>query len=318
MPTGPLSSVQLAHIAREHFVRRKSRVQIAEETGLSRFKIGRMLDEAIERGIVRFEIVSSPGVDVELSGRLAARFGLRHAVVFEQSADADAEAQLNLGGAAASMIDELVQPGDVLGLTSGRTLNAMARRLDRLPCRDVVQLAGIAGPILESGLEVIRTLAALPDVRPWPIYASLVMSDAEAARGVRRQPGARAAIDKFGKVTVALCAVGSWDPPNSLMMLNPAIDEDDRRRLRASGVAAEVASTLVADDGTILHDLDSRCIAVSERQLREIPSRVAIAGGPSKTSALRAVLLSDLMTAAITDEFTARRLLGDAPRPSLT
>ncbi|WP_162893256.1 sugar-binding transcriptional regulator [Microbacterium halotolerans] len=309
MSTGPLSSVQLAHIAREHYVRRKSRIQIAEETGLSRFKIGRMLDEAVERGIIRFEIVASPGVDVELSGRLAAHYGLEHAVVFEQSADTDADAQLGLGAAAATMVEELVRPDDVLGLTSGRTLNVMASKLTHLPCRDVVQLAGIAGPILESGLEVIRSLAALPDVRPWPIYASLVMSDTEAAQGVRRQPGARAAIDQFGKVTVALCAVGSWDPPNSLMMINPAVTDDDRRRLRARGVAAEVASTLIAEDGEIIHDLDPRCIAISDRQLRAVRSRVAIAGGPSKTRALRAVLRSGLMTAAITDTFTAYRLL---------
>ncbi|MGO1629816.1 MAG: sugar-binding domain-containing protein, partial [Microbacterium sp.] len=141
------------------------------------------------------------------------------------------------------------------------------------------------------------------------IYASLVMSDTEAAQGVRRQPGARAAIDQFGKVTVALCAVGSWDPPNSLMMINPAVTDEDRRRLRARGVAAEVASTLIAEDGEILHDLDARCIAISDRQLRAVRSRVAIAGGPSKTRALRAVLRSGLMTAAITDTFTAYRLL---------
>lgn len=310
MPEGALSSVQLAHIAREHYVNRKSRVQIAEETGLSRFKVGRMLDEAIERGIIRFEIVSSPGVDVDLSVKLAARYGLTHAVVLEQSSDTDAEAQANLGSAAAAMIDDLVKPGDVLGLTSGRTLNVMARRLDRLPCREVVQLAGIAGPILESGIEVIRALAALPGVQPWPIYASLVMSDSETARGVRRQPGARSAFEKFGKVSVALCAVGSWDPPNSLMMINPAISDRDRALLRRKRVAAEVASTLVAEDGIIVRDLDDRCVAISEQQIRAVESRVAIAGGPSKTRAIRAVLLSGLMTTAITDVFTARRLLG--------
>lgn len=309
MPEGALSSVQLAHIAREHYVNRKSRVQIAEETGLSRFKVGRMLDEAVERGIIRFEIMSSPGVDVDLSVKLAARYGLAHAVVLEQSSDTDAEAQVNLGTAAASMIDDLVKPGDVLGLTSGRTLNVMARRLDRLPCREVVQLAGIAGPILESGIEVIRELAALPGVQPWPIYASLVMSDSETARGVRRQPGARSAFDKFGKVSVALCAVGSWVPPNSLMMINPAITDADRALLRRKRVAAEVASTLVAEDGAIVHDLDDRCVAISDEQIRAIDSRVAIAGGPSKTRAIRAVLLSGLMTTAITDVFTAQRLL---------
>ncbi len=309
MSVGPLSSVQLAHVAREHFVNGKSRVTIAEETGLSRFKVGRMLDEAIEKGIIRFEIVSSPGIDLDLSMRMKQRFGLEHAVVVDLPVDTDAEAQAALGTVASGLIDELVGPDDILGLTSGRTLNVMARSLEGLPCRAVVQLAGVAGPIQETGLEVIRRLASFPSVQPWPIFASLVMSDAQTAAGVMRQPGIRAAVEMFDEVTVALCAIGSWVPSNSLMMMNPAISDDDRAHLLRRGVVAEVASTLVTDTGEVVHDLDDRCIAVTEEQLRSIPSRVAVAGGPSKTRAIRAVLVSALLTALVTDSFTAGRLL---------
>lgn len=309
MSDGPLTSVQLAHVAREYYVNGKSRVEIAEATGLSRFKVGRMIDEAVARGIIRFEITSVPGVDVELSMGLRQRFGLNQAIAVEVPVDADAEVQTALGTTAAQLIEELVGPDDVLGLTSGRTLNAMARELDRLPCRSVVQLAGVAGPIQESGLEVIRRLAALPNVHGWPIYASLVMSDEQTAQGVLRQPGVRAAVEMFDEVTVAFCAIGSWAPPNSLMMENPAFDDQDRQRLLDRGVVAEVASSVITDTGAIVHDVDSRCVAISETQLRAIPSRVGVAGGPSKTRAIRAALSSGLVTGLVTDIFTAERLL---------
>lgn len=309
MSIGPLSTVQLAHIAREHYVNGKSRVEIADETGLSRFKVGRMLDEAVKTGIIRFEIVSTPGVDLDLSMRLKQRFGLEHAVAVELPVDTDAEAQSTLGTVAAGLLEELVDPEDILGLTSGRTLNVMAHALTSLPCRAVVQLAGVAGPIQESGLEVIRRLASLPGVQPWPIYSSLVMSDAQTARGIMRQPGIRAAVEMFDEVTVALCAVGSWAPPNSLMMMNPAFSDEDRAGLLERGAVAEIASTLVTDSGDVIHEFDDRCIAVTETQLRAIPSRVAIAGGPSKTRAIRAVLTSGLLTGLVTDVFSAGRLL---------
>lgn len=309
MEIGPLSTVQLAHVAREHYVNGKSRVEIAEETGLSRFKVGRMLDEAVRTGIIRFEIVSTPGVDLDLSMRLKQRFGLAHAVAAELPMDTDAEAQATLGTVAAGLFEELIGPDDILGLTSGRTLNVMANALTALPCRAVVQLAGVAGPIQESGLEVIRRLASFPGVQPWPIYSSLVMSDAQTAQGVLRQPGIRAAVEMFDEVTVAMCAVGSWAPPNSLMMINPAFTDDDRARLLARGAVAEIGSTLVTDSGEVIHDLDDRYISVTESQLRAIRSRVAIAGGPSKTRAIRAVLTARLLTGLVTDVFTARRLL---------
>ncbi|MDQ0613940.1 DNA-binding transcriptional regulator LsrR (DeoR family) [Microbacterium sp. W4I4] len=306
---GPLSNIQLAHVAREHYVNGKSRVEISSETGLSRFKIGRMLDEARERGIIRFEIVSTPGIDLDLSMRLKRRYGLEHAVAVELPVDTDEAAQSALGAAAAGILHELIDHDGVLGLTSGRTLNVMARQLHEVPCRAVVQLAGVAGPIQESGLEVIRRLASFPGVQPWPIYASLVMSDAQTARGTLRQPGIRAAVEMFDEVTVALCAIGSWTPPNSLMMMNPAIDDEDRRRLLGLGAVAEIASTVITDTGEVIHDLDDRCIAVTETQLRAIPSRVAVAGGSSKTRAIRASLSSGLLTGLITDAFTAARLL---------
>ncbi|MCI9887597.1 DNA-binding transcriptional regulator [Micrococcales bacterium 31B] len=309
MTIGPLSTVQLAHVAREHYVKGKSRVEIAEETGLSRFKVGRMLEEAVEKGIIRFEIVSSPGVDLDLSMQLKQRFGLDHAIAVEVPVDSDAEAQQSLGAAAARLLDELIGPEDVLGLTSGRTLNVMARALTRAPSKQVVQMAGIAGPIQETGLEVIRSLSAFPGVTPWPLYGSLVMSDPQAAEGMLRQPDVRATVERFDAVTVALCAVGSWQPANSLMMVNPALTQQDRESLLARGVVAEVAAMLVTDSGELIPDIEERCIAIREPAFRRIGTRIAIAGGPGKARAIRAVLTAALVTGLVTDVFTARRLL---------
>jgi DNA-binding transcriptional regulator LsrR (DeoR family) len=306
---GPGRQVQIAQIATEYYLHGKTRVEIAEETGLSRFKIGRLLDEAVEAGIVRFEIASTTGVDLALSVKVKERFDLEHAVVASVPVDSDSAMQEGLGRAAAALLAEILTDDDVLGLTSGRTLNAMARAMHGLPCRNVVQLAGIAGPLQQSGLEVIRRISAFDGVRPWPIYASLVMSDTQAADGARRQPDVRQAFDQFKRVSVAVGAVGSWVPRNSLMMENPALSESDRKKLIARGVVAEFAATLVTDSGEVVHDLESRCLAISENQLRTVPTRIAVAGGPSKSRAIRAVLTSGLVNSLVTDSATAERLL---------
>ncbi len=308
-PPGPVKQVQIAQIATDYYVHGKTRVEIAEETGLSRFKIGRLLEEAVAAGIVRFEIASTIGVDLGLSMRLKARFGLDHAIVADVPTDSDGAIQDALGSTVGELLHEILDENDVLGLTSGRTINAMARSLKAPPCRRVVQLAGVAGPIHQSGLEVMRRMSAFDGVRPWPIYSSLIMSDAQAADGVRRQPDVRQAFEQFNRVTVAVAAIGSWVPQNSLMFENRALTESDRRALLDRGVVAELASTLITDAGEIVHDLDARCIAISETQLRAIPTRIAVAGGPTKTRAIRAVLTARLITGLVTDSPTAERLL---------
>jgi DNA-binding transcriptional regulator LsrR (DeoR family) len=231
-------------------------------------------------------------------------------VVVDVPSDADEVIQAKLGSTAGDLLRELLTDEDVLGLTSGRTLNAMARSLNELPKCGVVQLAGVAGPIQETGLEIMRRVSAIAGVRPWTIYSPLVVSDAQAAVGIRRQPDTRQTFEQFSKVTVAVGSVGSWKPENSQMVKNRALDPADREKLLERGVVAEFGATLVTDTGSVIHDIDDRCIAISEAQWRAIPTVIAVAGGPTKTRAIRAVLASGILKGLVTDAATAERLLG--------
>ncbi|MDF2830761.1 MAG: transcriptional regulator, DeoR family, partial [Mycobacterium sp.] len=76
---GPDELFQRAVIARRYYLEGRTRIQIAEEFGLSRFKVARMLDEAIESGMVEIKIHNPGSIDVDLSTALQRRFGLEHA-----------------------------------------------------------------------------------------------------------------------------------------------------------------------------------------------------------------------------------------------
>lgn len=315
-PLGLEKQVQIAHIATRFYLEGRSRTEIAEEVGLSRFKVGRLLEDAVTSGIVQFVITSPSGQDVDLalSAQLRDRFKLEYCVVVDVPGQSDEDIQLRLGTTTADLLRDILTENDVLGLTSGRTLNAMSRAVTALPVHHVVQLSGVAGPLQQTGLEVMRRISALGGIRPWPIYSSLVMSDSQAAEGVRRQPELRQTFEQFRRVTVAVGAIGSWAPRNSLMLDNPAFSDEDRRRLLSRGVVAEFAAVLVRDDGASVRDIEDRCIAITEEQLREIPTVIAAAGGANKTRAIRAVLAARLISGLVTDSGTARRLLDGAPK----
>jgi DNA-binding transcriptional regulator LsrR (DeoR family) len=305
---GPDALVRTAYIAQQHFIEGKTRIDIAAETGLSRFKIGRILDQAIATGIVRFEIASPSSIDLELSVQLKKSYGLDRAIAVNVPSEAPEVIQQHLGSTAADLLSEILTDDDVLGLTSGRTVNALARALRSLPRCEVVQLAGIAGPIQETGIETIRRVSAAAGTTPWTIYAPLIVSDAATATGLRRQHEVLDTFAQFARVTVAVVAVGSWSPADSQMVENPALAPRERDDLIARGVRAEVCATLVDDQGRVIHDVDDRCIAIPESQLRRIPHVIAVAGGETKTQAIRAVLASGLVHSLITDASTARRL----------
>src|ERR1700710_1081901 len=84
---GPAQLVLTASVARRYYLDGRSKVEIAEEFALSRFKVARLLGDARSSGLVRIEIGHPGVIDVELSGRLMEALGLRHCVVTDTPDD---------------------------------------------------------------------------------------------------------------------------------------------------------------------------------------------------------------------------------------
>jgi len=163
---GPDALVRTAYIAQQHFIEGKTRIEIAAETGLSRFKIGRILEQAIATGVVRFEIASPSSLDLELSVQLQKAYGLERAIAVNVPTETPEVVQQHLGSTAADLLAEILSDDDVLGLTSGRTVNALARSLRSLPHCEVVQLAGIAAPSRKPGSK--PSAGSVPSPGPGP------------------------------------------------------------------------------------------------------------------------------------------------------
>ncbi|MBO7941034.1 MULTISPECIES: sugar-binding transcriptional regulator [Streptomyces] len=321
MRMGPAELVQAAAMARRFYLEGKSKIQIAEEFGVSRFKVARVLETALERDLVRIEIRVPAELDAERSDALRARYGLRHAVVVESPADAeDSPDPENLGEVAADLLGELVNEGDVLGLAWGRSTINMAAALDRLPPCTVVQLTGVydAGTAERGSVEAVRRAAQVSGGDAHPIYAPMLLPDAATAAALRNQTGIARAFEYFDKVTVACVSIGSWEP--GISTVHDMLSDEERAHYASLGVAAEMSAHLFDADGRrVGRDLGERCITVKADQLRRIPEVVAIAGGQRKAAAIDAVLRSGLVTSLVTDTAAADYLMtaGPTPKPAL-
>ncbi|MFC7266293.1 sugar-binding transcriptional regulator [Streptomyces lutosisoli] len=322
MRMGPAELVQAAAMARRFYLEGKSKIQIAEEFGVSRFKVARVLETALERDLVRIEIRVPAELDAERSDALRARYGLRHAVVVESPAEAEESSPdpENLGEVAADLLGELVNEGDVLGLAWGRSTIHMAAALDRLPPCTVVQLTGVydAGTAERGSVEAVRRAAQVSGGDAHPIYAPMLLPDAATAAALRNQTGIARAFEYFDKVTVACVSIGSWEP--GISTVHDMLSDEERAHYASLGVAAEMSAHLFDAEGRrVGRDLGERCITVEADRLRRIPEVVAIAGGQRKAAAIDAVLRSGLVTSLVTDTSAADYLMtaGTPPRPAL-
>ncbi|HEX3782648.1 MAG TPA: sugar-binding domain-containing protein [Pseudonocardiaceae bacterium] len=305
---GPAELVQAITVARAYFLAGQSKVDIAAELGISRYKVARILDACLAEGIVRIEISAPDTVNPELSQQLQKRFALKHALVVSSTHTDTPTLRRAVGSAAAALLSEIVSEEDVLGVAWGRTLDAMAAALTTLARCPIVQMTGATGAVNANSINLMRRLAEVSGSAVFPIYAPLLVSDEVTVEALHRQPGIVAATSRFGQITKAAVAVGSWDFEGS--QLYSAMAKEDLARLRGVPVAAEVCSILLDEAGTPVDtEINRRTIAVRAETLRRIPEVIAVAGGESKAGAILAVLRGGLATSLVTDEAAAGRLL---------
>jgi DNA-binding transcriptional regulator LsrR (DeoR family) len=308
--TGPAHVVLTASIARRYYLDGHSKIDIAEEFGLSRFKVARLLEDARESGLVRIEIRHHGELDVDLSAQLRDRFGLQHSIVVDTPDDDARSLREHLGRAAAQLLAEIITPADVLGLAWARAVSAMARALPPLPGTPVVQLSGAlpAADGIDTSVDAVRGVAGRSGGVAHVFYAPLTVSDATTARALRQQPEVARAFSQLPLVTKAVAGVGLWEAGQST--LYDAASEEERRTVRELGVCADISGVFVSADGDpVPTELAERLIAISAEEMRAIPEVIVIPYGIRKEPAVRAALRSGLVSGMVTHTSLARAVL---------
>jgi len=199
----------MTQAARLYFDRQLSKVEIAAALGISRFRVARLIAQALESGLVRIEYRDAPSSDRALAGAIEERFGLDLCVVAGGSSDLGDVARL-----AASIVDDLVGPDDVVGIAWGSTLAAvvaaMPSRSD--PSISVVQLAGssINSGRTQDPAEIARLLAERWGASHQPLFAPAFVDTPTLREALLRQPDLVATTSMFGRLTMAILGVGAF------------------------------------------------------------------------------------------------------------
>lgn len=310
---GPAALVRAAAVARRYYLDDRTKVQIAQELGLSRFQVARLLELARETGLVRVEIGHPGLVDVDLSARLQERYGLRRAVVVDATDDDPGTLAAQVGQMAADLLAEVVGPDDVLGVAWARAVGAVARHLPRLPAVPVVQLTGAMSlpGSGDSSFDIVRDVARATGGPAYVYYAPIVLPDAATAAALRGHSDVARAFEQVSRVTLAVIGLGRCAP--GLSTLYDAASARDHAELERLEVCAEVCGVFLSTTGEAVEtELARRVIAPDAATLRAVPDVLAVVYGVEKVAAARAALASGLLSGLVTHASFARALLEQA------
>ena len=295
-----------AAAARLYYLEHRSKLEIANELGVNRFKVARLLERAHASGLVHIEIRDPDGVDLDLSERLAAALGIERAVVLAVPTDPMAQ----IGALAARYLADVVRPEATVGIAWSRSTQALVEHLEPAPPCTVVQLCGVVTQAEgeEHNVELVRRAAKSMGGRPMTFYAPLVVSEPAVATALKRQPGIAEALRACDHLDVAVIAVGQWEVGESTV--HDALTPAERAVFAKRGAVAESAGMLFSSTGKQLRDgLQRRVIAVNERQLRKAGDVIALASDHGRAPAVRALTRSGLVNTLITHRALAEQVL---------
>lgn len=300
----------MLEVAKAYYIEDRSKVQIAEETGLSRWQVARVLNDAREEGLVTIQVADEETPRGGLAERLQQALGLRRAVVaparaLRPDAGVDAVAQ-----ALATYLGESVAPGESLAIGWSRAIEAMPARLQRLAPCDVVQLAGaltFSGDRVGS-VEVIRQVARTAGGTAYPVYAPLVAPTGDIATSLLSAPEIADVMKRAEHADHAVVGIGTWTKEGSSIL--PLLPADLVRRTADAGAAAVVSGRVMDDAGRPLDvGVDGRIVGLTLAQLRSVPNIIGTCVGAHRADAVRSAVRSGLVDVLIVDESLATALL---------
>ncbi|WP_461209965.1 sugar-binding transcriptional regulator [Desulfocurvus sp. DL9XJH121] len=302
-----------ARVAWAYYNEGLTQAQIAKRIGISRVRVNRLLQHCREVGLVQVSINSGLSACAGLEFDLERAFGLRRAVVVPTPEDPGALYKA-VGEAAAGYAAAALEEGQALGLGWGATLHGS---LGGVPyysgTRDntVVSLFGglpvsIATNPYSIASEYAKRLRAAKCLYiAAPMYAPSV----EICGVLRAQAGFSEVHEQAARVDVALVGCGDMTAASTNVVLG-ALSPEEGRALHDAGAVAEIFGHFIGEDGEVVdHEVNARFTGPTMESLRSIPMTIVVAGGPQKTSALRAMLRGRYATVLVTDEDSARAVL---------
>lgn len=270
-----------------------------------------MIARANQNGAVKVTIDGDVAECVVLEAEIATRYGVDYCEVAPDLHEEGTPLRA-LGIAGAGFLRREIEnsQGGLIGIGHGRTLAAAVADMPRIAAgnvRFVSLLGGLTRNYAANPHDVMHRLAektgAAAFVMPVPFFANTV----EDREVLLAQRGVREVFDLAARADLMIVGVGTAEPDTQLVA-SQMIEAAEIREVRELGGLGEMLGHFFDHVGRPIEtSLAARTLSPDLDGLkgRRI---VAIAGGPEKIGAIRAVLMGGYLSGLITDERTARAL----------
>lgn len=286
---------------------------VAEQLGISRTTVIRLLDEAMRRSEVQIWITEGIDDCVELAIKLERTYGLDEAIVVPAPAGGDVNAQAkSVGWALGQFLTEAIPDNYTIGVGWGRTMTASLasfRPPRRDNCKVVSLLGGIVAVHQTNPIDYTWRLASQLGAECYMFLAPLLVDSIETKRNLIEKCGLEAIYRLAENLDLAIVSCGDIGPQSTSLSEGFISKAELEQLIEAGCVCDTMFNFLDAEGNSVDHPINKRVMSVDLDTLKKAKHIVISSGGAHRAQAIGATIKRIGCNTLITDESAARALL---------
>ncbi|MGF1749300.1 MULTISPECIES: sugar-binding transcriptional regulator [Vibrio] len=316
MDNSETSADVLTEIAVAYYQDGATQEEISKKFGVSRAKIGRLLKQARDEGIVDITVKYHPVYSAKIEQRLMERFGVKRALIALDQPDGQSQRN-QVAGLVSNYLAQTLKTGMVVTVGQGRNVSAVAHHTGVISPRACKFVCGIGGIHPRGGLfnadHICRQLAKIYGGSSETLYAPAYAENKEQKLAFMQNATIKQTLDLARKADMALVGVGDMSENSYMVDLGWfTADEVVQSRLH-QGVVGDFAGYDFFDihgqaANTVMSD---RVIGLGLEEYRMISEVIAIASENSKPMALLGALRTgviDVIATSVSNALTVLNL----------
>lgn len=313
MPTDPITQKLMYKIARAYYEDNLTHQEIGERFGLSRIKVGRLLEKARKEKLVQITI-QEPKIDadIELENAIEKKYHVDEVILVPRYTEHRRTLRA-IGQATADFLDRIIVGDEVVGLTWGGTLLAVVDALhsNNWPGMKVVQLlGGLGSPEADMyAADLTIRMAQSFGAKARLLSAPGIVSSKEICDALLQDQQIKETLELGCKADIGLIGLGR--PTSSSPVVRAGIlTPSELAELEQQGAVGDMGLRFMDSKGEAIHnEINDRIIGLNFEQFKEIKKLVGIAAGPEKFEVVKASLMGNLLSVLITDSDIGKRLV---------
>jgi DNA-binding transcriptional regulator LsrR (DeoR family) len=279
---------------------------IAEQLGVTRPQVSRLLKRARAEGVVEIRIIDRTSVESPAADALRRAYGLDAVHLAPTIAGPEDLTRRMVGRLAAEVLRGVLRAGAIVGIGEGVAVSSTAAALEESATPVAVTVVPLCGGFWTTGLErePYRRVADVLEGQARGLMAPGLVDDAETKRALMAHAGLQAIVELWERLDIALFGIGG--PAWTAARVGDEIED----QLEAAEAVGEVLVAPFDLDGRFVCDaLRDRVIALDARRLGRVPVAIGVASGEAKVRPILGALRAGIVRTLVTDVATAEAVV---------